>query len=307
MNKKGLISLLGLAFCFSIFAQRPIEIKVTYDPDGSCQFSYTKSLHGSMYLEINFSKADNFVDPNFKSVVIATSGNLFKLKRIDPNKPLDLSYKIWYVRGMSTLNINTNVQYALPISSGKATKVRYLNFLKTAKETTEPKNWCSFQFSGSPGDTVYAVRKGVVVSTTNQYDVSTEAQYSFRSQSNFILVEHSDGTLAKYSVLKKDSYLTKEGNTVYPGTPLALMGTYDVDDNTQLRLAIYYLDKEALSPDNRQSDKKTNYYIYLNPVFYTCEGAGPLMSGSTYKAQITDKLKTQEMTKKEKKKFDFSL
>jgi len=119
------------------------------------------------------------------------------------------------------------------------------------------------------------------------------------------MIEHEDGTLARYNVLKKGSIKVVPGQTVYAHTPIAIAGTYNLGRNSQVSFTVCYLSEDNLDNSGRQTMKtKKNYYSYIDPIFHTTDGDVRLKSNQTYTADLNNEIITKELSKKEKKKLE---
>ncbi len=170
-----------------------------------------------------------------------------------------------------------------------------------------PKNWKAIQFLTKPNEVVYASRKGIVVDIKNEFSEESSIEYSYKRESNYIIIEHDDGTLAKYAVFKRNSMLVKLGEKVYPSTPIATADTYDKPENSQLRFEVYYLDKEVVN-SFKKGEKQTfasekHYYSYVNPLFHTKSSITQLGSNEKYITTSNGEIVELEMSKREKKKW----
>lgn len=170
--------------------------------------------------------------------------------------------------------------------------------------SAKPKDWVSYLFIVSEGDTAFAARKGMVVEVNSDKDYRTDVEVSYQSSVNSVLIEHEDGTLARYEGVSKSGMLVEEGQDVYPGTPLGTIAKYDKREQGQLRFSLYYLDFVNPGEQASQTMKdKINYYAYIEPIFLTADGIQKLETGKSYEADITDELLMKEFTKRDKKKF----
>lgn len=282
-----------------------IEISSEVKDDRSVDILFKKRDFGSFFLDLHFNRMENSAPAHYKGTLVSTQGKLLNIRPVNPDRAVDFSCSYTYVRGQFNPKIDTAFVYLLPGSKGKNLKVtNLLNFNATYLGSVKPKNWKSFEFDVSPGDTVFSSRKGLVVEVKDDVEPDPTLSVSFSSESNFVLVEHDDGTLARYLVLKKGSLMVRPGQLVYPHTPLALAGTYDVGRNSQIRFYVYYLIEENL--DESKDARKTNYYAFLNPLFYTSEGVTRLDDGKSYTAAFQTEHLQKELTKREKKKLDSS-
>ncbi len=75
-----------------------------------------------------------------------------------------------------------------------------------------------WEFSTERNEPVFAIRKGTVIYVEG-YDAERK-----QAGGGTIIVEHADGTQARYDTLRSDSALVAPGETVYPDMPIALAG-----------------------------------------------------------------------------------
>ena len=274
-----------------------LELSLESKTDNSMEISAQKTAPGTYTVRIEFSSLQNttWMQPIYETAV-QSSGTILTLRPTHADEPVRCIYRYQYLTGRENTDPDTAFVYRLPYSSRCSARMRNLSQLRSATQTEEErKSWKAFQFRLEQGDTVYAVRKGIVTEIVDKYDpVPQEGHTSYHSYANRIKIEHEDGSIANYSVLQKGSFLVREGDTVYPDTPLALAGTYD-NSHYQLRLMLYVYKK-------REPGKFRFMSIYLNPYFLTDEGPVKLQDNALYTPAITDELITQEMTKKEVKR-----
>ncbi|TYA74601.1 peptidoglycan DD-metalloendopeptidase family protein [Seonamhaeicola marinus] len=307
------IALLTATFHFS-FSQSNRAHGVSYErnDDKSVTFTYNGETSGTTYVVLKFKQLTNSTAPNeIRTNVNGFSGILTTLYPTNSKEHISFSYSYRPIMGDINAKPNHNFKYVLPFKNGKEVMVRHLSFLGERMGGKKPKNWASFQFLVKPNDTVCAIRKGVVVNIIDGNAASNKAEYGYKNKSNSMLVEHDDGTIASYGVLKKNSFMVEVGDMVYPSTPLAIAGTYDKAENSQLRLSIFYLDKvvKDYNFDNRVKETyatRTNLYAYVNPMFViNSDGSGfqNLEKNQAYTSFYNEGLIQAEMTKREKKKY----
>ncbi|AXT18967.1 M23 family metallopeptidase [Flavobacteriaceae bacterium AU392] len=305
-----LITFFTSLFCFiNIYGQqKSIEITSKRNDDNSVTLNFKKMNPGSTYVIISFKRLAN---TNSRSVVQRTikgrSGNVLTLKPINDKNGIEYSYSYTYMDGDHKPKPDENFKYVLPFKNKEKVEVRNLSYLGKRFGNTEPKNWKAFQFLVTSGDTIYASRKGIVVKIENDLNSDNTQEYSFKSKANYIIVEHKDGTLARYGVLKKNSIMVKLGDKVYPSMPIAIAGSYDKPENSQLRFTVYYLDKGNLESYDRSKENLSNqrhFYAHIDPFFYVNDGQIiKLTAGNTYSTILNKEIIELEMTKREKKKL----
>jgi Peptidase family M23. len=280
-----------------------ITVKSEFNKDNSVSFRYEKKEFGTFYLRVNFKYLENANSTGYKGNIDGFSGNLFSIKPIDSQRPISFSYNCTWIRGKLNPRIDTGFVYLLPVSKGKNVNVLNHSFLYAQYfGAAKPKNWKSFKFKVSEGDTVFSARKGIVVDVNDGFDPDTSV--IFASKANAILIEHEDGSLARYSVLKKGSIMVKPGQTVFAHAPLAIGGTYNNAGDTQIDFLVYYLSEDDLEKQNSTLKNMKHYCSYIDPVFHTTAGDSHLKGARNYSADYGLEHLTKELTKRERKKFE---
>ncbi len=107
--------------------------------------------------------------------------------------------------------IDTSVTYRLPFGDEKR-EVPYRLGIERGAVT--------HIFSLAKGDTVYASRKGVIISVTH----IERAHAAEAARGGQVLVQHLDGSLAYYRGLEEASVRVRPGQMVFPFTAMGLAG-----------------------------------------------------------------------------------
>jgi TonB family protein len=299
------VFLLGMHF--SIEAQnKAITVTCERNSNKGYNFSYTKNTEGSYTVFVKINDANNLDETEFRGVVNQFSGTLFSVNSIEKDRSFGFSnYSTSYLRGVPNPKIDTSFVYALPFRKVSPLSVNNLTDLREKYFGDTPtRKMKAFEFSSLDCDTACAIRKGIVVSVTDMYEMDSTIGKSYTSQVNSILIEHPDGTLASYSGFKKGSIFVKEGQKVFPFTALGILAHYDISKKHQLRLSVYYLADIEVgnnSNDNAKNNNSKRYYDYINPYFLTTLGVCHIQKGKKYSVGVSDYVIEHEMTKKELK------
>ncbi|MDX8339188.1 M23 family metallopeptidase [Draconibacterium sp. IB214405] len=303
MNTKVQLALL-IACIFSQTAiwsqERVIQVTSERNEDKSMSFSCAKNEFGTYYLELWFTDLENAYSSGYKGNIDVANRDFLQVKPINNNRPINCTYRTWYIRGELDPKFDPAFSYLLPLSCGKPVKVRFMSYLNSKYFGAEsPKNWHAYQFVANPGDTVYSARKGTVVKIEDDNEYKTDFTVLYQSTINKITIEHPDGTLAEYSGFKGNEIWVKEGETVYPHSPLGVLAQYD-KETAQLRFKIFYLDEIPVSK-NRQDklNDKFQYYSYVEPHFLTESGMQSLENGESYTGLVNEEIILKEFSKKE--------
>ncbi|NOU59539.1 M23 family metallopeptidase [Marinifilum caeruleilacunae] len=289
------------------------DVEITYqvNTDNSVDVNFKKQLVGTYLINIEFDQLSNC--ENYSSAKYTYSGTIrgrvgkvLTLKPKDPNMGIGFSFSYQYHRGKPFPKIKENFVYLLPFSKGTKVKVNHMNYLGKRFGKGAPDSWKAFQFITEKSEPVVAMRKGVVVEVKDQFVADTTKDFHYNDNVNEVLIEHRDGTLARYSCFKSGSICVKEGQTVHPNTKLGLTGWYSASKKRELHVFIYYL-KIRMLEKLEDEENKQNAYAYIDPLFYHKGDKVNLLSGNLYVSDSNDELITQEFTRREKKKYSSSI
>jgi hypothetical protein len=309
-SRKRILIFIAFLSSITIYCQKSTR-SITYErnKDKSITFNYNSDIPGSALVILNFTNLENAHAGIVKRTITGYIGEIYTLKPSNSEDGIGFSYRSRIIYGNVEKKPDAKFKYILPFKKGEKVKVRTLNYLGKKFGNTAPKNWKSWQFLTKPNDTIFAIRKGVVVNIKDNIAADTSSEYGYKSESNSITIEHKDGTLAKYDVLKDKSIMVNIGDIVYPSAPIALAGSYHLEENSQLRLSIFYLDEKILAYDfskreNEKLSNKTHLYSYINPVFYLDDGTTKTLEPNLfYASTFNNSIIELEMRKREKRKW----
>lgn len=298
--KVNLLTVLFLTlFCLTALAQE-YDVELTSKWVGSnAVISAQKHSYGAYTVLLKFDVLENcsLNSAHVHVFTVRSNTDLIMLKPFLENSRLNFRYTYRYIPGIINPKLNDRQLYRIPLSAARDVRVRYLSNIHEeyfGKPTSG--TWKALQFIGQQGDTLYAMRKGEVIEIINKHDKPNHST-SYTSQNNSIKVQHADGTLARYSILAKDSFMVREGDVVYPDTPLALISTLD-DEVFETRVMVFY----PIRNINAAKIEDSFSWTYIDPLFATSEGAAKLDNNKSYQPIVTHDLLTSEMSKKELKK-----
>lgn len=193
---------------------------------------------------------------------------VFSIKEGEPlNNPFQSPGSYRYYPGRFPRKFDKSFPYALPVKHGK----------ETAWKRDRRESCMTLNFSVPKGDTIYATRSGVVCKAGNERQV---------------LVYHDDCTFAAYLMLER--------KFVYPKDEIRTGDPVGVASSEGVSLSFYYLDENKFRSGGEAFDY---YYSHYVPVFRTAEGDVKPEEGKKYRAVTDDALITQEMSKREKKRY----
>ena len=163
----------GLSGASQVYAQRaddPIQLTADFNEAGDLVVKAEKRRLGTYSAAIDFQNVQNLTVPSRYRVAIRSSGPLIVLKSRGYSQSTHCGWKSVFVLGDRSAKPDTSFIYRLPFSPARgATEVRFAQEDKSLFfHTAPPKNWAAFCFFLNRGDTVYAIRKGLVVEIKEQ-------------------------------------------------------------------------------------------------------------------------------------------
>lgn len=160
-----------------------------------------------------------------------------------------------------TKNLDTYV-YQLPFAPGSGYKV-----VQGYGGLFSHKNIAALDFSMPTGTPVHAAREGIIYSYKNDSDEGGPWP-KYKNRANYIMIRHSDGSIACYWHLKKDGVVVKSGS-VAKGQLIGYSGA----TGFVLRPHLHFSVKRKLNYDKDS---------FVRTLFRTAEGNILLKRGSTY-------------------------
>ena len=193
-------------------------------------------------VELKFNYLQNLspVITNYKGVLMPGKRQLVKFRIISQNDSYNCPYSVRYLIGYAKANADTSFLYSIPLTEGSITSTQGFT-----------NNFYTKFFSIKEGDTVVAMRKGIITTTAN---VKTPTEQLAKNSTVEIL--HDDNTISIYRIDPQSKVLVREGEKVYPLQPLAIasknekiaVSLYDITEQGRIIGLNYHLENQS-SPD----------------------------------------------------------
>ena len=307
MIRKRILQIVLLIFFstnVNLNAQNPkLLITVERNDDNSVTLNYTKELPGTYTVNLEFTQLENSdAQVHQKIVISGYNGVVLKLKPINTQKSISVGYKYTTIIGEINPKIDSLVTYCLPFKLNKNIKIiEAENIDQKYFNNEEEKTWKTYVVNLQTPDTVYCMRKGIVVDIKRGENSNTSIEKVYTSKTNQVLIEHNDRTYSKYTGFDDDKILVKLGQTVYPQSKLGVLGLYNVAAY-RLDFYVYYLvDFNFEQLNNQNVLNKKLPMRFLTPNFITQNGIQKLKNQMEYSVNCNKEIIIQEFTKREKK------
>ncbi|TFG64142.1 MAG: M23 family metallopeptidase [Spirochaetales bacterium] len=243
MRKIFVLLLLSAAAC--IFAE-PVyycsedTVCLGYDTRGTAVFVYLKNqspyagvvttvtLEGTL-ANMKSDKAFPFTATLTGTVPVLTA----VLEAVDPSK--DWNYEVYFYWTFGSIKAGPPPEpLRLPFRTGESYRVGQ-GF--NGKATHFGEIAYALDWDMPEGTAVTAMRDGYVIKTVDGF---TEGGYAeeFKNKSNFIMVQHADGTVAEYQHLKAGGLAVTAGQQVKAGDVIGYSGNTGYSSNPHLHVQV---------------------------------------------------------------------
>lgn len=299
--KRPLLALLcGLCCGLPAAAQEHTHTKLSteYRDDKSAVISADKAYPGTQTVLIQFQTLENCSNASqTERIEVHQSGPVLTLRPANDRKSVRCSYTYQVFDHAVDPKVDREFLYRLPYPALRKAKVNRtasdVGLLSERNRKKDPVRLLGYRFELVSGDTVYAARKGRVIEVKLPQNPEKRADRAYTRDQSKILIEHNDGTIARYGSV--EDIQVKEGETVYPFTPLGLVSSID-GKSYFLNFSVYYRSSENPTEEHRFP------LVYLTPRFAAEEGDTELSAGKSYAPRVDNALLTREMNKRERKK-----
>ena len=289
---------------------RVFEIMPKMLENRSVEMNYVKSRPGSYTVAINFINLSNTLQSSESVLSVnGNSGILLTMKPINKDEGVRFSSYIFIpIRGKLKPKFKEDFCYVLPYKVGKKVRVAEMGYANEKFFGAEKQSdWNSYLVSTNQPDSVTAIRKGVVVEIFDKSADTNSEIVAFTTEKNYLIVEHEDGTLLRYSGFKQGSITVPLGETVLPGSVLGI-NAQTQKDHYSISLLLYYLNSADFESLKGQSlSKPKSLYKILTPKFTfngsTCD---LIEMNKEYTVFNSEEIIKQELSKKELKKYEAS-
>lgn len=195
------------------------------------------------------------------------------------------------------------VTYLLPVAPGNSTTIDTLSSRKESILGDElPENGIVYRMSASPGDHIYASRRGTVIAAETAKEPGVDDKLSSPVPRTYVTIQHPDCTRGQYEFIDPESLLVAVGDEVKAGTPLGKVGAdHAPTGGPDLRFYVYYPEISRSLMRQRQADRFAPIdYVSVQPDFFNIGQPEP---GKTYTSKHPEEVIIQEMSRQQFKQY----
>ena len=222
---------------------------------------------------------------------------IMKLTQNDINSRGSFKIKLSYRRGKLSYDIDEQFPYLFPLKVGSFARTlcrdSLLLFYPHQKDTC-------FHLTGffaQSGDTIFASRRGVVSKIQN---FISEDSFNSKNFSNYLDVQHPDGSYGRYEGIQNNCALATIGQMVEAGDPIAVVRFIPNTINTFFTFRVFYYSEKVVTRKISHSNTK----MTTMPVsFHGLTEVVSLCCTQTYPVCHPEDIVMREMSKREVKRW----
>jgi murein DD-endopeptidase MepM/ murein hydrolase activator NlpD len=197
-------------------------------------------------LNIDFESLNNLKASGKLPLFIEIPGHSKKkvlaLSRIVSALPADYRSSYGWVRGSAFATHQDNFLYKLPFAKGASVKVSQGYHGETSHKGLSA---YAVDFPVPVGTPIYAAREGIVVGAEGGSNLGG-ASPEYRKYANYVIIEHSDGTMGNYYHLKQNGTAVAIGQKVSTGSLIGYSGNTGYSSGPHLHFSVSKVDPVSM-------------------------------------------------------------
>ncbi|TDA63053.1 M23 family metallopeptidase [Sulfuricurvum sp. IAE1] len=225
-----------------IGSRNSVILSAESDGKGGYEFEAENLNPYTVTLNIDFASIQNLRPSGKIPFFIEIPGNSRKkvlgLSRVSPTEGVNYRAAYGWVRGSAFAVHDDNYRYGLPFSKGSNIVVSqgYHGGI-----THRGLSAYAIDFPVPVGTPIHAAREGIVVGAEGSHDRGGLSP-DFRQFANYVIIEHSDGTMGNYYHLMRGGAAVRIGQKVAQGELIGYSGNTGYSSGPHLHFSISKVD-----------------------------------------------------------------
>lgn len=256
----------GVKKTAQIGSRNSVLLSAAENKSGGYEFEVENLNPYTVTLHIDFESLNNLKSsvalPYFIEVPGRSKKKVLELSRISPSLGIDYRSSYGWVRGSAFARHQDDYLYKVPFQSGANVYVSQGYHGDTSHKGLSA---YAIDFPVPVGTPIYAAREGIVVGAEGGNNVGG-ASPEYRKFANYVIVEHSDGTMGNYYHLKQGGAAVAIGQKVAKGDLLGYSGNTGYSSGPHLHFSVSKVDPVSMRrPMNLPIKMQTAEGIVLYP------------------------------------------
>lgn len=201
---------------------------------------YTITLSVDFESLKNLKSSVNF--PLYVEIPGRSKKKIAELTPVDPKGVCDYRSSYGWVRGSAFARHNDSYLYSLPFAKGSNICVSQGYHGETSHKGLSA---YAVDFPVPVGTPVYAAREGIVVGSEDSSNLGG-ASPEYRKFANFVIIEHSDGTMGNYYHLKHGGSAVNIGAKIAKGQLIGYSGNTGYSSGPHLHFSVSKVDPVSM-------------------------------------------------------------
>ena len=224
------------------------SVLLSADADGSGGYEFeAENLNPyTVTMSIDFESLNNLQPsaklPLFIEIPGKTRKKVLQLKRISSALGSDYRSSYGWVRGSAFAVHQDDYLYRLPFTRGAAVSVSQGYHGETSHKGLSA---YAVDFPVPIGTPVYAAREGMVVGSEGSNNLGAPSP-EYRQYANYVIIEHSDGTMGNYYHLKQGGTAVSIGQKVKKGDLIGYSGNTGYTSGPHLHFSVSKVDPVSM-------------------------------------------------------------
>jgi len=216
----------------------PVSV-VTDEKDSETVISLKNRTPGSYTVTVYFKKLLNAETDKPMPYTTEIAGNrterCITVRQVDRTKPWENFFMYDFQPGALNAKHDENAVYSLPYRAGEEYTIMQGY---GGKYTHKNEFYYSLDWYMPIGSEVLAARNGIVIEAVDNFDGHGLKPY-FYNRNNQVLIEHNDGTIARYVHFRKGGVKVKTGDSVKAGDLIGLSGDVGYSNAAHLHFSVH--------------------------------------------------------------------
>lgn len=229
-----------------IGSRNSVLLSAEANAQGGYEFEVENLNPYTVTLSLDFERMENLNSdkrfPFFIELPGMSKRKILDLKRLDPSKKCDFKSSYGWIRGSAFARHDDGYLYRLPFSKGAMVPVSQGYHGETSHKGLSA---YAIDFPVPVGTPVYAAREGIVVGSEGSNTLGG-ASPEYRKFANYVIVEHSDGTMGNYFHLRQNGAAVSVGQKVSKGDLLGYSGNTGYSSGPHLHFSVSKVDPVSM-------------------------------------------------------------
>ncbi len=197
-----------------------------------------------VYIHIDFSLVSYTASVELPAIIKLESGTtdaIVQLHQIEGQQRFSYSVRYSFMFTDPRTTVIDDYLYYFPFKHGTAHRVGQG---WNGSFSHRGQNTYAVDFNMDEGTEIYAAREGIVVSLKEDSNIGG-ASARYADHTNYVLVQHSDGSFSNYVHLQYNGALVNKGDTVQVGDVIGLSGSTGVSTGPHLHFDVRIFNTEG--------------------------------------------------------------